>query len=91
MKKRLLIIIGLTLMGVLVCSVAFAQGSQQQVQNRFQYEFERTEQVINQAKNTIAESNTEKGKALLDMAIQLQNQARTMGQNHMCLQGATTT
>jgi len=91
MKKRLLIIIGLTLMGVLVCSVAFAQGSQQQVQNRFQYEFERTEQVINQAKNTIAESNTEKGKALLDMAIQLQNQARTMGQNHMYLQGATTT
>lgn len=81
MKRKLMIIIGLTLMGVLVYSNAIAQMNQQQLRNRYQYEYETTEQVISQAGNAIGESKTEKGQALLQLAIQLQNQARIMGQN----------
>jgi len=90
-KRKLMIVIGMTLMVMLVYVNVFAQGNQQQLQNRFQHEFELTEQVINQARNAIAESKTEKGQALLSLAIQLQNQARTMGQNQQYVQGAAAT
>ncbi|MEW5923714.1 MAG: hypothetical protein AB1746_06980 [Candidatus Zixiibacteriota bacterium] len=90
MKRKLMIIIGLTLMGLLVYSSGYAQMNQQQLRNRFQYEYETTEQVINQAQNAIGESKTEKGQALLQLAIQLQNQARVMGQNQYYNQGIET-
>lgn len=64
-----------------MAGAVWAQGSGSMVRNQYMAEYEKTNQVIERARNVIQQSGTEKGKALLEMAVTLQNKARESAQN----------
>jgi hypothetical protein len=77
MRKSILFIIALMTLSLLVSS---ASGQiQTHLRNRFVTEFERTQQVIEHARSVITASGTDRGAALLKMAITLQKSARENG------------
>lgn len=80
MKKSILFIIALMTLSLMVSS---ASGQiQTHLKNRFVAEFERTDQVIEHARSVITASGTDRGAALLKMAITLQKSARENGFDH---------
>jgi hypothetical protein len=91
MTRKLTFIVILALIDILICGSLHAQGDQQTIRARFWEEFERTQQVIDRAGAIIAESRTEKGKILLDLALALQDQAGKMGRNGMYANGMDLT
>lgn len=78
MKRAIAILISLVITGSLLCGNTLAQTPQLQLRSRFKTEYEKTDQVIDRAKTVIAESRTERGVGLLNVAIKLQTRARNM-------------
>jgi hypothetical protein len=77
--------------GLLATAAGTMAQTSQQLRYRFETEFERTQQVINQAKAVIAESRTEKGTALLKFAVELQNKAQEAARLQMFRRGGELT
>lgn len=90
MKRKLTVVVLAALVGLLACSSVFGQTSQQ-VQTRFRTEYERTQEVIVRAEMVIAESRTDRGTALVKIAVEIQERARQMGQNRMFAEGTKLT
>ncbi len=65
---------------VLMAGSAWAQGTGDMARNQYMAEYEKTNQVIERARSVIQQTGTDKGKALLEMAIALQEKARESAQ-----------
>jgi hypothetical protein len=83
----LIIAIGL----LLVAASGTTAQTSQQLRSRFETEFDRTQQVIDQARTVVAESRTRKGEALLQIAVEMQERARDLAQVNMFRRGAEQT
>nr|MBN2277669.1 hypothetical protein [candidate division Zixibacteria bacterium] len=68
---------------LLLAGNVLAQSNGQIVRNKFMNEYEKTQEVINRARVVQQQTQTEKGKALLDLAILVQNSAHEFGQRAM--------
>ena len=79
MKRQLKFLIMPVLIILFLPSMILAQ--QQMMQRRFEQEFGTTNEVINRAREMISVSGIDKGRELLKIAEQIQNQAREMGMN----------
>ncbi|UCD94238.1 MAG: hypothetical protein JSU69_10820 [Candidatus Zixiibacteriota bacterium] len=90
MKRKLTTTLIIAIGLLITAAGAMAQTSQQ-LRSRFEMEFERTQQVINQARAVIAESRTEKGAALLKFAEELQKRAHEAGRLQMYRRGGELT
>jgi hypothetical protein len=80
------------LVGLAAVLWGFAAGPESgQISDRVADELDRTDQVIEKAKQAVAESGSERGKALLENAVRLQEKARDQFQRRMLRQAERLT
>ena len=91
MNRIIMVIISIIAGFLPFAGSCLAQGSYGQLWDRFNYEFERTEQAINRAQTVLAESQMDRGKGLLKMAIEIQSGAGEAGRNNRFLEGIKLT
>lgn len=87
MKKRL-ITFTIAILSLVVAGSLNAQSTNNTMQG-FPAEYERTQQIIEQAQNIISQSASNKGSELLKFAKELQNKAKEMGnqrRNHLAME-----